>query len=599
MHRSDSTAKRPNRKVAIHSDRHLLSVLGGDFLKPYALHMVIVLLFLCVVTATTALLPYIVKVAVDGPIRDREQNGLYVYAATYFVVVAILFSARFAHTYLLQSVGQSVLVNIRQSMFERMNRMELNHFQRTPVGHLVSRLTNDIEAVTELLSTSIVMVVSHMITLIGLMMAMFLINWRLALLVFCILPVMMIISVHFRRRIRVAASRFHLLVADYQGFLNEQFNGMLVIQLFNREAYSQADFEKINSGYRDLHKIIRDSYTRYSSKLQLLAAVGIAILLYGGGRGVLAEWATLGTLISFIQYSRLSYEPIQQLAEQFSQIQQAFSAVERIVDVLGMEPAIQSPERPKSLAAFTQSVQIREMSFHYHPKKPVLKNIDLQIKSGYRIALVGETGAGKTTLASLIARMYDVKAGSICIDGVDLREISLEDLPHYVSLVPQNPYIFNGTIADNLRLFDESVSEDQIREAARIACADLFIQQLKGRYEHHLMPGGADLSEGQRQLLALARALVHSPASILILDEATSNIDTETDELIQQGLEQALQGRTSIIIAHRLSTIRNADRILVMNDGEIAEDGNHKELMKLEGRYAELFHRQFAPKGLH
>ena len=584
--------------MAIHSDRHLLSVLGV-FLKPYALHMVIVLLFLCVVTAMTALLPYIVQLAIDGPIIERDLPGLYGYAAAYFIVVAILFVARFAHTYLLQSVGQSVLANIRQAMFERMIRMELGHFQRTPVGHLVSRLTNDIEAVTELLSTSIVMVVSHLITLIGLMLAMMLINWRLALLVFGVLPVMMILSIQFRRKIRFAASRFHRLVADYQGFLNEQFNGMLVVQLFNREAHSQADFETINSGYRDLHKIIRDSYTRYSSKLQLLSAVGLAVLLYGGGRGVLAEWATLGTLISFIQYSRLSYEPIQQLAEQFSQIQQAFSAVERIVDVLELEPAIQSPGRPIKLAAFSQSVQIHEMSFHYHPKKPVLKNVDLQIQSGQRIALVGETGVGKTTLASLIARMYDVKAGSICIDGVDLREVSLEELPRYVSLVPQNPYIFDGTIADNLRLFDESIGEDQIREAAQIACAEPFIQQLSGGYDHHLLPGGADLSEGQRQLLALARALVHSPNSILILDEATSNIDTETDELIQQGLERALRGRTSIIIAHRLSTIRNADRILVMIEGEIAEDGSHEELMQLDGSYAELFQWQFATSAWH
>lgn len=584
--------------MAIHSDRHLLSVLGV-FLKPYALHMVIVLLFLCVVTAMTALLPYIVQLAIDGPIIERDLPGLYGYAVAYFIVVAILFVARFAHTYLLQSVGQSVLANIRQAMFERMIRMELGHFQRTPVGHLVSRLTNDIEAVTELLSTSIVMVVSHLITLIGLMLAMMLINWRLALLVFGVLPVMMILSIQFRRKIRFAASRFHRLVADYQGFLNEQFNGMLVVQLFNREAHSQADFETINSGYRDLHKIIRDSYTRYSSKLQLLSAVGLAVLLYGGGRGVLAEWATLGTLISFIQYSRLSYEPIQQLAEQFSQIQQAFSAVERIVDVLELEPAIQSPGRPIKLAAFSQSVQIHEMSFHYHPKKPVLKNVDLQIQSGQRIALVGETGVGKTTLASLIARMYDVKAGSICIDGVDLREVSLEELPRYVSLVPQNPYIFDGTIADNLRLFDESIGEDQIREAAQIACAEPFIQQLNGGYDHHLLPGGADLSEGQRQLLALARALVHSPNSILILDEATSNIDTETDELIQQGLERALRGRTSIIIAHRLSTIRNADRILVMIEGEIAEDGSHEELMQLDGSYAELFQWQFATSAWH
>ena len=580
------------------SDRHLFAVLGG-YLTPYWVQLFLVFALLLVVTAMTALLPYLVQVAVDGPITQGNLVGVYPYAAAYFGAILVLFAARFAHTYLLQTVGQSVLVKIRQSMFERLIQMELSYFQRTPVGHFVSRLTNDIEAVTELLSTSIVMVVSNMISLIGLIVTMVLINWRLALLVFCVLPVMTAISIYFRRRIRAAASRFHRLMAEYQGFLNEQFNGMLVIQLFNREAQSQAEFEVVNSGYRDLHMVIRDSFTRYSSTLQLLAAGGISILLFSGGNGVIAGWATLGTLIAFLQYSRLSYEPIQQLAEQFAQIQQALSAGERIADVLAMEPNIRSPKNPKSITNFAQTVQIQSMSFYYHETKPVLNQLNLELQSGQRIAIVGATGAGKTTLASLIARMFDVKDGSIRLDDVDLRELPLEELHRYVSLVPQNPYIFNGSIADNLRLFDESISEAQLREAAVTACADPFIRELNGGYDHHLLPGGADLSDGQRQLLALARALVHSPASILILDEATSNIDTETEEYIQRGLEQSLKGRTSITIAHRLSTVRDADRILVMSKGSIVEDGTHEDLLRLDGIYAELYQRQFANHEVH
>ena len=322
-------------------------------------------------------------------------------------------------------------------------------------------------------------------------------------------------------------------------------------------------------------------------------------MLFGGGNGVLAGWATLGTLIAFIQYSRLSYEPIQQLSEQFAQIQQALSAGERIADVLAMEPNIRSPEDPKSISKFTQTVQINDMSFYYHETKPVLNQLNLQILSGQRIAIVGATGAGKTTLASLIARMFDVKEGSIRLDDIDLRELPLEELPRFVSLVPQNPYVFNGSVADNLRLFDESITEDQLREAAVTACADPFIRELNGGYDHHLLPGGADLSDGQRQLLALARALVHSPASILILDEATSNIDTETEEYIQRGLEQSLKGRTSITIAHRLSTVRDADRILVMSEGNIVEDGTHEDLLRLDGIYARLYQRQFAHHEVH
>ena len=580
------------------SDRHLFAVLGG-YLTPYWLQLFLVFALLLVVTVMTAILPYLVQVAVDGPITRGNLVGLYPYTAAYFGAILVLFGARFAHTYLLQTVGQSVLVKIRQSMFERLIHREMSYFQRTPVGHFVSRLTNDIEAVTELLSTSIVMVVSNMITLIGLVVTMILINWRLALLVFCVLPVMAAISIYFRRIIRAAASRFHQLMAEYQGFLNEQFNGMLVIQLFNRETQSQAEFEVVNSSYRDQHMVIRDTFTRYSSTLQLLAAGGISILLYGGGNGVIAGWATLGTLIAFIQYSRLSYEPIQQLAEQFAQIQQALSAGERIADVLAMEPNIRTPKDPKHISEFTQTVQINNMSFYYHETKPVLNQLNLEIDCGQRIAIVGATGAGKTTLASLIARMFDVKEGSIRLDEIDLRELPLEELHRFVSLVPQNPYIFNGSIADNLRLFDESISEAQLREAAVTACADPFIRELNGGYDHHLLPGGADLSDGQRQLLALARALVHSPASILILDEATSNIDTETEEYIQRGLEQSLKGRTSITIAHRLSTVRDADRILVMSKGSIVEDGSHEVLLRLDGIYAELYQRQFANHEVH
>lgn len=582
--------KRQERR---YSDQRLLGIFGG-FVAPFWKEMLLVFLLLLVVTVMTALLPYFVQQAVDGPMTAGDLAGLGPYVAAYFLAIVLLFGARFGHTYLLQSVGQSVLMRIRQALFERLMRMELAYFQRTPVGHIVSRLTNDIEAVTELLSTSIVMVISNMITLIGLVITMLLMNWRLALLAFSVLPLMAFLSFYFRRKIRTAAARFHRLMARYQAFLNEQFNGMLVIQLFGREEQSRAEFDEINRGYRNLHLELRDTFTRYSSSLQLLTVVGIALLLYGGGRGVLAGWATLGMLIAFLQYTRQSFEPILQLADQFAQIQQALTAAERIADVLSMSPAIHSPAQPKRLTDYRQTVVCEDLSFHYHEAAPVLRNINLRIASGERIAIVGATGAGKTTLASLLARQYDAIGGAIRLDGVDLRELSLAELPGYVSLVPQNPYIFNGTIADNLRLFDESISEESMRAAADTACAAPFIEELSEGYHHRLLPGGANLSDGQRQLLALARALIHSPTSILILDEATSNIDTETEDHIQRGLRQALRGRTSITIAHRLSTVREADRILVMRDGRIVEDGPHEELLARAGEYAELYHRQFA-----
>ncbi|MBC8170072.1 MAG: ABC transporter ATP-binding protein, partial [Anaerolineae bacterium] len=306
------------------------------------------------------------------------------------------------------------------------------------------------------------------------------------------------------------------------------------------------------------------------------------------------RWVSLGMLISFIQYTRRSFEPILLLSEQFTQIQTALSAGERIARMLHIEPKIVEPEQPIKVTVRQKTVTFEHVSFSYEPSTPVLRDINLQILPGQRVAVVGATGAGKTSLAGLIARFYDVDAGRVLISGVDVRDMALSDLRKCVMVVPQNPYCFNGTIADNLRLFDPSVTYEQMVKAAETASAAPFINKLPGGYDYPLLPGGGNLSQGQRQLLALARALIHNPDSLLVLDEATSSIDTETEELIQEGLRRILHNRTSLIIAHRLSTVRDADRILVMKRGQIMEDGKHDELLRLNGLYARLYHRQFA-----
>jgi ATP-binding cassette subfamily B protein len=316
-------------------------------------------------------------------------------------------------------------------------------------------------------------------------------------------------------------------------------------------------------------------------------------VLYGGGQGVLSGWATLGMLIAFIEYTRRSYEPINQLAEQFAQIQMALSAGERIARMLRVESSIADPTEPATLTAIRHSFGFEHVIFSYDDGNPVLRDVTFQVEPGQRIAIVGATGAGKTSLAGLLARFYDVDEGRVLIDGVDIRALRQSDLRHYVTVVPQNPYCFNGTIADNLRLFDPNITYEQMQTAARIASAAPFIEKLPNQYDYPLLPGGANLSHGQRQLLALARALIHNPHSILILDEATSNIDTETESLIQQGLARVLRNRTSLIIAHRLSTVRDADRILVMQRGRIVEDGSHEQLLRHNGLYAQLYQRQF------
>lgn len=577
--------------VAI-SDRYLIQLVGR-FLRPFWPQLVGVLVMLFGVTILTLLPPYLIQRAVDGPIKNKDLSGLIPYGAAYLGAIIITFFLRFAHTYLLQTVGQTALMNMRQVLFEHILRQDMAFFNKTPVGQIVSRLSNDIDALTELLSTSIVMVASNTITLIGIVLVMLLLNWQLALLSLSMMPLMLIATRHFRRKIREASARFHKIMGEYLAFLNEQIGGMLIVQLFGRQEVSRTDFGRINNDYQRTHYEMRDQYTAFASILQLLTTVGLALVLYGGGNGVLAGWATLGLLISFLQYTQRSFDPILQLSEQLSQIQSALAAGERIARMLNIEPTIQEPKDTKTIENFTGRVDIEDIHFSYTPGTPVLRGVTVHIPPGQSVAIVGATGAGKTSLVGLLARFYDVNSGQILIDGVPINALKLDDLRKYVTVVPQNPYCFDGTIADNLRLFDPTISQERMIEAAKMACAAPFIERLPGEYDYKLLPGAANLSHGQRQLLALARALLHNPTSVLVLDEATSNIDTETEALIQEGLRHVLQNRTSIIIAHRLSTVRDVDRILVMQRGQIVEEGDHETLLTRNGVYARLYRRQF------
>ncbi len=581
---------KPGEKL---TDRYLLWMIG-KFMLPYWREVALVFAMLVAVTVLTLLPPYLIKLAVDGPITEGDLNGLVPFAVLYFLTIPTIFALRFGHTYLLQTVGQSALMNLRQQLFEHILHQDMRFFNTTPVGQIVARLSNDIEALTELVSTSFVMVVSNMVTLVGLIVAMLLLEWRLALLALAVLPVMSYATWHFRLTIRRISSELHKLIADYQAFLNEQFGGMMIVQLFGRQAISRADFDSLNTGYRALHVQMRDQYTLFASALQMLTTIGLALVLYGGGQGILGGWATAGLLIAFVQYTRRSFEPILMLSEQFSQIQTALSAGERIARMLRVAPEIQDPAQPRAIPDGPKSVTFEHVTFSYDPGTPVLRGIDLHIPAGQFVAIVGATGAGKTSLAGLLARFYDVDAGRVLINDVDVQDVALHELRRHVMVVPQNPYCFNGTIADNLRLFEPAISDAHLREAAEIANAAPFIERLPGGYDYALLPGGANLSQGQRQLLALARALIHNQESILVLDEATSNIDTETEQLIQEGLRRALRGRTSLVIAHRLSTIRQADRILVMKRGMVVEEGTHDSLLAQNGQYAQLYQRQFA-----
>jgi ATP-binding cassette subfamily B multidrug efflux pump len=576
------------------SDKQLVKMLWR-FLRPYWWQLLCVLALLFVVAGLQLLLPYLVKLAVDGPIANADLSGLIPLGAAYSFTIAGVFILQIIYTFWLQTIGQSALMKLRQDLFEHIIKQDSRYFSATPVGRIVARMSNDIEALTELLSTSIVMVARNLIMLVGIIVVMMLLNWRLALISLAVIPIMIGLSAYYRVKIRQIGSLYNKIIAAYQAFLNEQFNGMLIVQLFNREQKTRNDFDIINQDCLKSHMDMRDVYTNYSMWLQIMTTVGLALVLWGGAQSLIAGWGvTIGLLIAFLEYVRQSFEPILQLSEQFAQIQTAFTAGERIAQMLNVEPSVQEAQVTKSPEKFAQTVRFDNVTFSYKEGHPVLKNINLEIEAGQRVAIVGATGAGKTTLVKLLARYYDVQEGKVEVSGVDLRELSFADLRRFVSLVPQDPYCFNGTIGDNLRLFDETITKEQMDKATEIARAKPFIDALPDGYEHKLLPNGGNLSQGQRQLLALARALVHSPESILVLDEATSSIDTETEAYIQEGLERILEGRTSLIIAHRLSTVRDADRIIVMRAGEIIEDGTHDELLELGGMYATLYYRQYS-----
>ena len=584
-------------KEANISDRYLYLMIGR-FIAPHWKSLVAVGLMLIGVTFISLLPPYLIQRVVDGPIADGDLDGMIPFAMIYLLAIPTLFALRFGHIYLVQTVGQNALTNLRQELFEHIIRQDMRFFNKTPVGQLIARMSHDIESLTEVLSTSIVVVISNLITLVGIIFVMLSLNWRMALISLAVIPLMSVMTFYFRTRIRRHTRKLHALVGEYQAFVNEQCNGMTEVQLFGRQDISRQEFDKINSDYRDVFEETRDLYTYFSSGLQMFSAIGMTLVLVGGGIGVVNEWATIGMVIAFIQYTQQSFVPILELSEQFAQIQSALSAGERIARTLQIEPDITDPKSEKVNDKLEHTITLDDVEFWYEEGTPVLRGISIDIPAGQRVAIVGATGAGKTSLAGLIARFYDVKSGAIKIGGIDIRDLSLKQLRKHVMVVPQTPYCFNGTIRDNLTLFQEDISDDVLYDAAQIARSAQFIERLPDQYDHELLPAAANLSQGQRQLLALTRALIHNPDSILVLDEATSNIDTETEALIQEGLTDILKNRTSITIAHRLSTIRESDRILVMKDGKVIEDGDHVSLLAQGGAYAQLVQEQFAEADL-
>ncbi|GAC1646552.1 MAG: ABC transporter ATP-binding protein [Herpetosiphon sp.] len=575
-------------------DGRLMRRLLG-YVKPYGGQVVAALGLLFGAALADLTPPLLIARAIDGPIARRDIAGVWPIFWLYIVLIFASFVLRYGQVYLMQTIGQQVMIDLRVKLFSHLQQMSLSFYDRNPVGRLITRITNDVDALNEFLTQGLVLILGDFVTLVGIIVIMLWKNWRLALLSLAVLPLVVVASVLFQRVMRQTYRLVRQRLARINAYLNEQLTGVQVVQLFNREPTSQAHFEAMNETYREANMRSLLAFALFFPTVGFLLGLGTALLLYWGGHGVLAGWSSLGVLVAYLQYLERSFLPIRNLAERYNILQSAMASSERLFAMLDTREDVQDRPSPVHLPERVRGeVRFDHVVFGYNPEEPVLRDVSFTIPAGQAVAVVGATGAGKTSLISLLARFYDIQSGSITLDGIDIRDVSQRDLRRHVAAVPQDPVCFSGTIASNIRLHNNDITDEQVRAAAEIANAAAFINRLPEGYEHEVRERGTNLSVGQRQLLAFARAIAFNPDVLLVLDEATSSVDTETEALIQTALERLTRNRTSIVIAHRLSTIRHVDRIIVLNKGQVVEDGSHEELLQRRGFYHRLYQLQFA-----
>jgi ATP-binding cassette subfamily B multidrug efflux pump len=539
--------------------------------------------------------PYLIRTAIDGPIAEGKIEGIWPIFLIYAATLLASFGFRYAQTYVMQAMSQRIIIDIRMTIFRHIQKMSLKFFDRNPVGRLLTRITNDVDALNEFITQGTVALLGDLVRLVFIIATMLILSWQLALVSFIMFPVVIISTIIFQKIMRATYREMRQRLARINAYLNEQITGVLVTQLFGREGRSRQFFSEISSDYLKSQFKSNNTFAVFFPTVHLTSVMAMAVLLLLGGQLVLNDVTTIGLLVAFTLYTEQAFGPIRQLAERYNTLQSAMASSERIFGVLDTLEDIADPIVAKQLPSPVRGeIVFDNVIFGYNPDEPVLKGVSFTIPAGQAVAVVGATGAGKTSLVSLMARFYEIQQGAIRLDGVDIREITQHDLRKHVGAVPQDPTCFSGSIAQNIRLHDETITDERIRWAADISGAASFITKLPGQYEYEIRERGSNLSVGQRQLLAFARAMAFNPEVLLILDEATSSVDTETEAVMQHAVQRLLKGRTSVVIAHRLSTIRYVDRILVLHRGVLVEDGTHDELLALNGYYARLYKLQYA-----
>lgn len=565
-----------------------------QFLKPYYGRMNFALAMMVIVTAAAVSGPYFVKLAIDEGIAAKDPIALRNIALIYLVVSMIQLGFNYWRVRIMARVGQNVLYDVRTSMFAHLQKLSLSFYNRYSVGRVITRVINDVGTLREFVTWAVLAIVRNLLGIIGTLIAMLALNFKLSLLTFAVLPVMIWATIAFRKAARQNYRKVRAAVSWGNSVLAENVNGVRVVQAFSRQTHNYNTFSGyVNRYYLETSLDAVWVASLFTPVIDLLGSLATALVVYIGGTAVLGESITAGVLIAFVLYIDRFFEPIRDLSRRFDTLQSTMAGGERILELLNTPIEVRDEENAKEMGSIIGAVRFDNVSFHYSDDPVlVLDQIHLDVKPGETVALVGETGAGKTTIVKLLARFHDPTSGGVHIDGVDLRTVTQGSLRAQMGMVLQDPFLFNGTVKENI-LFGRLDAKDEEVTAAVIAVgAHDFIMNLKNGYDTSVEEGGLTLSVGQRQLISFARALLANPR-ILILDEATSSVDTQTEHIIQTALATLLKGRTSFVIAHRLSTITNADKIVVIDGGKIVEQGKHSELLALQGRYYELYKTGF------
>ncbi len=563
-----------------------------SYMKPYRVEVVLLALLVVGVMLAQLAGPYLLQIAIDRHIQPRDLDGLQFIAL--FMIMAMVAELVFSYVneYRMQMLGQKIMYDIRTQIFSHLQRLDVNYFDRNPVGRLMTRVMGDVQVLNELFTSGVITIFANLLNIIGIMVVMLMMNWKLALVTMTVLPIIFtattIYQIYSRRAFR--DQRKHL--ARINAFLNEHILGMTTVQLFAQERRSFLKFDERNQAYLRANLKTAIYFSMFFPLIEVVGSLATAIIVWYGGGQILQNALSFGVLVAFIQYAQRFFWPIRDLSEQYTIFQTAMASSERIFELLDTEPTIVDTATPKKIASLTGQIELQNVRFAYQRDNYVLNDVSFRVKPGEKVAIVGQTGSGKTTIINLLCRFYEPNEGTILIDGVNIRSMCLKDLRRAISIVQQNIFLFSDSVEENIRLGNEDITREQVIAAATEVHLDKFVQRMSDGYNTRIQEGGSGLSVGQKQLVAFARALASNP-DILILDEATSSVDTETELLIQDALNRLMANRTSIVIAHRLSTIQNADKIIVMHKGRIREIGTHNELLRKRDVYYRLYQLQY------